>query len=246
MSLFVEMDDNEAVDDKAVELLGNVDSDGGLEQHNMGFFKRFFKAQRGGKDAYLYWIRETCSWILVLAVAFISAILINMYVIRMSNVVGDSMLQTYHGGDRVFLSRLPYIFGEPEKGDVIVFDSTKEEKDFFANFGESVKFNLITQLFMKQDQLASMQHKYYIKRVIGTEGDVVSIKDGCLYINDELIENEEYVNPAEKADYSRWEGQSWIVGSGCVFVMGDNRNHSTDSRAIGVIPEGCILGKVVD
>lgn len=214
---------------------------------NASFLKRFFKATRT-VDAPLYYVRETVSWILVLVVAFVVAILINMYVIRMSNVVGDSMQQTYLNGDRVFLSKLPYVFGEPERGDVIVFDHTKEVKNFSQNFRESVRFNLLTQMFMKDKQLADLQHKYYIKRVIGVEGDVISVREGELYLNGEKIGDEPYTNhedPMGPPNYSKWEGKEWTVGKGELFVMGDNRNHSTDSREIGIIPLGCVLGKVL-
>lgn len=213
----------------------------------LSFFNRFFKATRE-TNAPLYYVREVLSWILVLGAAFVIAILINMYVIRMSNVVGDSMRETYHDGDRVFLSRLPYIFGKAERGDVIVFDSTKQEKNFAEDFKESVEFNLITQMFMKKNDVDELQHKYYIKRVIGVEGDVISVTGGELYLNGVKVGDEPYTNhedPSGPPDYSRWEGTTWTVGKGELFVMGDNRNHSTDSRVIGVIPVGCVLGKVL-
>ena len=67
--------------------------------------------------------REVVSWLLTIVAALVIAIIINTYVFRISQVSGISMRQTYQGGERVCMSRLPYIFGDPDRGDIIVFDS---------------------------------------------------------------------------------------------------------------------------
>lgn len=211
------------------------------------FIKRFFKAEKGKStgETVMYYARETCVWAFMLVAAFFIAVLFNMYVIRLSNVVGNSMNYTLHDGDKVKLSQMPYIFGEPERGDIIIFDSTKEDKNFFGDFAEACRFNMITQLFMSEKEKEDITGKYYIKRIIGVEGDIISIKDNQVYLNGELLE-EPYLSDEITANYSLHEGMYWTVGEGEVFVMGDNRGFlkSKDSREIGCIPIGCILGKV--
>ena len=85
-----------------------------------------------------------------------------------------------------------------------------------------------------------------IKRVIGVQGDRIEIKEDGIYLNGSLLK-EAYLNPDEVPNYKAWIGKSWTVGKDQVFVMGDNRNHSSDSRAeqVGLISEDAILGKVV-
>jgi signal peptidase I len=218
------------------------------EAKAQSIISRFFSAKRGvsTSETVMYYVRESLAWILIFLVAFFVAMLINMYVVRFSNVVGDSMLQTYHDGDRVVLSKLPYIFSEPKRGDVIVFDSKKEKRNFFEEFAESCKFNMLTQLFMSDAQKEELSNKYYIKRIIAIEGDTIEFKDNKVWVNGEALK-EDYVNPAMEPNYTLWEGRSWTLGKGEIFVMGDNRNCSEDSRSerVGVVPVGCILGKVV-
>lgn len=253
------------------------------------FFYRLLHAKKGDS---LYVLHEIISYILLIALAFVAAILINIYVFRLSTVVGDSMNKTFTSGETVFLSRLPYIFGSPKRGDVIIFDHTGEARTFAKDWKDSIKSNAIVNLFKKNDTRSEDSHEFYIKRVIGVGGDVILFKDNKVYrakakelggvyaeyydiheqlkkfpgdetLNERLIAvksvlsetdpdlskweelSEPYVNSAEVPSYATWDGRLWVVGSGEVFVMGDNRNHSLDSRAIGVKPTNCILGKVL-
>jgi len=218
-----------------------------VDWNSRGIIGRIWYAKKnntGKKETLIYYVRETVSWVFIFVLAFIIAVMVNMYVVRLSNVVGDSMLQTYKNGDRVVLSQMPYVFGEPEPGDIIVFDSTGKERTFGESFKESCRFNLLTQMFVDEEELSSMAGKYYIKRIIAVEGDFVEIKENKVFVNGTALK-EDYVNPDEPLNYSFWEGKSWTVGEDELFVMGDNRNHSQDSRNMGPVPEGCILGKVV-
>lgn len=85
-------------------------------------------------------------------------------------------------------------------------------------------------------------NKYYLKRVIGIEGDVVEIKANSVYLNGEKIEeNYTSTNITEAHnDTTKWE-----IPKGYVFVLGDNRSNSTDSRDIGIVPRENIVGKIV-
>ena len=141
-------------------------------------------------------VKNIMSWVWTIVLAFFIAIIINSYVIRASEVFGRSMYPTLEQGDVVFISRMPYIFGQPKHGDIVVFDSTLEKRNFFTEIEESVKYNMITQKFFKTEKT----NKYWIKRVIGVPGDVLEIKDGKLYRNGELIE-EDYVSNESPITY---------------------------------------------
>lgn len=77
----------------------------------------------------------------------------------------------------------------------------------------------------------------YVKRVIGVAGDTVEIIDGKLYVNDELLD-EDYINEPIQGDFPKME-----IPADTIFVLGDNRNHSQDSRIVGSIPKDNMIGK---
>lgn len=139
---------------------------------------------------------------------------------RVVMVEGPSMNQTLVDGDRLLLIS-PVLYRTPKQGDIIV-----ASKDSFRN-GENI-----------------------IKRVIATEGQTVDIdfENRIVYVDGKALE-ENYVYFPDNSSAMRQEGTSFplTVDEGCVFVMGDNRNNSMDSRSpqIGLIDCREILGKVV-
>jgi len=212
------------------------------EEKNNSFMEAWDGFIHAPKGTPLYIVKEIVSYIIIVLVAFVIAILLNIYIFRISTVNGESMCQTLQHNDKVFMSRLPYIFGEAKRGDIIIFDHTKAPRTFVTDVEDSIKSNILVVLF-SGDQNAA-EHKFYIKRVIGIPGDTVSIHDNAVYVNGEKLD-ESYVNPDEEPDYSSWEGKEWVVGEDELFVMGDNRNHSYDGRGLGTIPKNCVLGKVL-
>jgi signal peptidase I len=118
-----------------------------------------------------------------------------------------SMQNTLFAGDFVFVNKLAYKLGKPERGDVIVFKYPPDP----------------TQI-------------PYIKRVIGLPGDQINITDGQVFINGQPL-NEPYLDAATA------RGGSWTVPPDSLFVMGDNRNNSSDSRSWGYVPFENIMGR---
>ena len=102
--------------------------------------------------------KEILSWVLVLAAAFLLALLINKFLILNEEIPSGSMENTIMTGDRVFTYGQAYLFSDPERGDIIVFPFPDDE---------SVD---------------------YIKRIIGLPGETVEGKDGLVYINGEPLE----------------------------------------------------------
>lgn len=84
--------------------------------------------------------------------------------------------------------------------------------------------------------------KYYLKRVIGVEGDTVEIIKDRVYLNGEMLE-ENYVSTNVTTLHN--ENTKWVVPKGHVFVLGDNRSNSRDGRDLGTIPRSDIVGKIV-
>ncbi len=83
---------------------------------------------------------------------------------------------------------------------------------------------------------------YYVKRVIATEGQTVQIINNRVYVNGEVIE-EPYIQGNVSALGSKYELPQ-VIPEGACFVLGDNREHSTDSRAFGLVPNDHIMGEV--
>jgi signal peptidase I len=123
-------------------------------------------------------------------------------------VDGASMEPTLQSGEFVIVNKLAYVFGEPKIGDVIVFHFPRDPE------------------------------QEYIKRVIGLPGDQVVIKEGRVFVNGELLE-EEYI-AASPVYEARWD-----VPTDSLFVLGDNRNNSSDSHSWGPVPMEYVVGKAV-
>ena len=147
----------------------------------------------------------------------------------------QSMYPTLNNGEYLIVSKISHVFREtPEYGDIVIIDSrTHRERSWMDDLEEPMK-NYIA-IFDR----SSREHNVWVKRVIGKGGDTLAFKEGHVWRNGEKLE-EPYIN--EPMEFSM-DG-SYTVPEGTVFVMGDNRNHSSDSRFIGPVPVDHVLGKV--
>jgi signal peptidase I len=150
-------------------------------------------------------------------IVFIGSLFIVLYlfIAQPNQVKGVSMDYTFASGDYIFTSKVTYKFRKPERGDVVVLHSPK-------NYDIE-----------------------YIKRIIGLPGDTITITDQEVYVNDRLLEE-----PYIAAKSVLWEngftknGVPFKVPEGYVYIMGDNRPRSSDSREFGPIPIDSIIGQV--
>ncbi|WP_025026573.1 signal peptidase I [Caldalkalibacillus mannanilyticus] len=188
-------------------------------------------------------LKEIVEWTKTLIFVFSITILINVFIFEPYTVSGSSMEPTFQGADifsandvlkadRVFLFKLPHILGvEAKHGDIVIVDSRVERirtlKDEFLD-------NFLVSLIR-----GHRSEDFWIKRVIGKEGDVLEYIDGKVYRNGEEL-NEPYINEEMEEPFTKV-----VVPENHVYVMGDNRNLSKDSRAIGAIPVENIRGSVV-
>lgn len=172
-------------------------------------------------------------WVGTIAISFVLAMIVGIFLIQPYKVDGHSMDPTLHDGERVFVSKLPHTFSYyPKYGDIVIIDS---RVDRHRSFMDDVMDNPLFQLVKN-----TTKHVFYVKRVVGKPGDVLELKDHEVYRNGEKLD-EPYVKEAMEES----EETSWVVPDGHIFVMGDNRNHSEDSRAIGFIPLDHVMGKKV-
>ncbi|MFC5402573.1 signal peptidase I [Cohnella soli] len=172
-------------------------------------------------------------WIGTIAIAFVLSMIIGIFVIQPYKVDGHSMDPTLRDGQRLFVSKLSHTFSYyPNYGDIVIIDSRVDRN---RSFMDDVKDNPIFQLFHN-----TTDRVFYVKRVIGKPGDVLELRDHEVYRNGEKLD-EPYIQEAMELSTE----ESWTVPDGHIFVMGDNRNHSEDSRAIGFIPLDHVIGKKV-
>lgn len=136
----------------------------------------------------------------------------------------------------------------PERGDIIVIEAP--DKDYITK--EEADTNNPKAIYEEKNRgiwgnfsyhVLEIGKKNYIKRVIGLPGEHVEIKNGKVYINEEPL-REEYLMPGIVTDWAKGAFGNIIVPEGYVFVMGDNRNESTDSRAFGCVPIDKIESKL--
>lgn len=195
-------------------------------------------------------IKEILEWGYCIIIAVALALLVRYYLGTPTVVQQQSMQTTFMPGDRLILSRWKKTTNkEYERGEIITFEAPSTSVVSLADvdFDNPVAIykNEPTGVFGKFIYyILEINKTSYIKRIIAIEGDHLEIKDGQVYLNGEALK-EEYVDDGVITDLGRYGVYSDIVvPKGYVFVMGDNRAHSTDSRCFGCIPVSKIEGKV--
>lgn len=142
--------------------------------------------------------------------------LIYLFVAQFHKVSGNSMVPTFHSGDFLITEKVSYRFNSPQRGDVIVLKNPRDESQDF------------------------------IKRIIAIPGDTVKVESNIVHVNNEPV-NESYLPPDTQTQAGAFliEGISVKAGPNQYFVMGDNRDHSSDSRDWGALTREEIVGKAL-
>lgn len=191
--------------------------------------------------------KNILEWIYCMLIAIVLALAVKYFIGTPTIVQQPSMNNTLAEGQRLILSRWTRTFkGKYNRGDIVTFEAPTVTKVSLSNLDQEnpkavysyeskglfAKFNYYVLEFTKTS---------YIKRVIGIEGDHIKIEDGKVYLNGEELQ-EDYV--AEGAVTLSDRYVDITVPEGYIFVMGDNREHSTDSRSFGCIPLEKVESKV--
>ncbi len=140
-------------------------------------------------------------------------VMLYLFVTQPQEINGASMEPNFHNGEYILTLKVMYKFRQPKRGDVVIFKSPKnKEVD-------------------------------YIKRVIGLPGDTVKLENNSFYVNEKKV-NEPYLEPGVIifGGSALQEGGEIVVPPGYLFVSGDNRPHSADSREFGPVPIDDVIG----
>jgi signal peptidase I len=150
-----------------------------------------------------------------LEIVFLALVLyvVIQYAVQTVHVLGSSMYATLHDNDLLVASKISYKLHPPQRGDIVVFKPPDEAS------------------------------RDFIKRIVALPGERIHIKDSVVYINGQVL-HEPYL-PETWTYNNQWpaSGQDQLIPPDEYFVMGDNRNHSSDSRTFGPIELNSILGK---
>lgn len=141
---------------------------------------------------------------------------IYLFVAQFHKVSGNSMVPTFHSGDYLITEKVSYRFREPKAGEIIVLKNPRDESQDF------------------------------IKRIIAVPGDSIQISNSSVYVNDQFLK-EDYL-PAgtpTRAGAFITEGTTLKASENQYYVIGDNREHSSDSREWGPITKKEIIGKAL-
>jgi len=159
--------------------------------------------------------RAFFDWVLVIFVALLVAFVVRTFVLAHFVVEGSSMYSTLETGDRVFVNKLSYRLHDPNRGDVVVLH-----------------------------QITGASERDLIKRVIGLPGETVEVRN-CTVLIDGRVLNEPYLDPevVTPTDCGGDYRSNGPVPEDHVFVLGDNRGGSQDSRVIGPISEDDLVGR---
>lgn len=194
--------------------------------------------------------KDILEWIACILIAFILALIIRYFIGTPTIVKMPSMYPTLKPDQRLILNRWCRTTKTmPNRGDIITFEAPTSDSYIFPS-----EFNSNDVIAKYSNEPTSAWGKFvhyvleigkdsYIKRVIALPGEHIQIYDGKVYINGEELQ-ENYLEPQVTTSTEDCPYYDLVVPENCVFVMGDNRSASTDSRRFGCIPLEKIESKV--
>lgn len=182
--------------------------------------------------------REILEWVLLIVTAFLMASIIQSELFALTEVNMSSMMDTLVQGDKLIMNKLAYINDEPKRGDIVIFLRDEPVNGIVGR--ASIYISDISKKLHGE-----FRRNRLIKRVIAVPGDEVEIRENILYVNGEPQE-ETYarIDPFENI-VRNGEMEKLTVPEGKIFVMGDNRGESLDSRSFGLVDLSWVEGKAI-
>ncbi len=189
--------------------------------------------------------KELFEWFYTIVIALIIAFVLKGFLFDIVRVDGPSMNPTLTHNDRLIVQKIAYT---PKSGDIIILDSRyKARSEYYENLEESTgkeysEFGKFFDYFNLDD---SLKKRYYVKRIIALPGETVDIRDGKVLVNGKVLDEPYYSGFTHITDVS--VEYPVTVKKNHVFVMGDNRGNSTDSRSssLSQVPFDAIMGRAI-
>jgi len=157
--------------------------------------------------------RAVIEWVVLIAVALGVAFVARQFVFQLFYIPSESMVPALEVNDQVFVNKLAYDFGDPERGDLIVFERPDDWNVDVADL---------------------------VKRVVGLPGESIEGRNGRVYVDGRVLAEPYLAEGVTTGDFGPTK-----VPAGHYFMMGDNREHSNDSRAYSAVDRDEFVGKVV-
>jgi signal peptidase I len=183
----------------------------------------------------------------LVVVSLAVTLLVRTFLVQPFYIPSGSMEDTLQVGDRVLVNKLAYRFGEIDRGDVVVFDGVDS---FSAQVVVEEPASLLGRALQPLAQLLGLAPagKDFIKRVVGVGGDRVVCCDeqGRITVNGVALDEEPYLFPDDQASLTEFDVE---VPAGRLWLMGDHRSSSQDSRSLlgspggGMVPEDHVVGE---
>jgi signal peptidase I len=180
--------------------------------------------------------------VVLVVTAVVLALLIKTFFVQAFYIPSGSMRDTLRVNDRILVEKMSYWFGDINRGDIVVFD---DPDNWLGEEGGDAPGNAITKGLSVIGLYPTGGH--LVKRVIGVGGDKVACRGGVVRVNGVALSERSYVTLAAQACDGSW---SVVVPADHLWVLGDNRENSADSRAHlgdpggGFIPDNDVVGKV--